>query len=935
MEKAIVNTSTTLVRGTTLLAAAVLTLSCSAEAPSLAAASSALALTPSAWCRGALPGPTSPAPTGSFPQVYADPTAVAEAFAPLTFGDSDGRGQRWTTDDPATSLNEELETLCRGAGVPKSEPLEGVCNGRPVSLDPTLDVPTGCLRLRYVRSANCSAAALVDEDANPATPPTVPSDARVYRRGYVVGDSNGSPTNFLAIQHPKNALGEDVAVMDSTVRVRFNPSGLQPTATPDEGFSVYARYVSEDDHYVATLRRSADATDCTSEHVTCDGAGNILEVEGQLVIAEKLCGGPPIVLASVSAPIVEKAWYAFELTALGSELYASVTTKSSGGFPVFKQLRVDLNDASLLERRRLALGLPGLTPEEYPAALPAGNSGIAVKNLAAYLDDWSSKPTGTTVCHDDNALASLMVDDDVDFYGAGPAGLLCPAWGYSAVPGDCNDYRRAYRPGAPEPCGFSDFNCDGLVQPLAACAVPGESVQRGGPASSVALDDALTAERRWVGRVNGSVVANSVQYSTDATSPRPDHQVVAMTTPGDGRRIEIERANISPPWSLCDETTPYLVADDPSLPGFDGVANLKYAPKIAVKVTNQARAKDLALYMGDSAFTNYYRLRFRSGQGEVYVTEGDWVSFSLSLENLGTDPVGKPDPCKISRVRIRGVDDGSAQVTITLDALTKVPRSLDFPSGVVSVTFDDGFLSTYTEAAPCLDGSDPLCQVPGGSNGPLPATIYPIISALGTYLPEENDYFMSEAQLVDLRQRGWDVGVHAFDQHIHGETYTKVSEVEGRPDMRAAKQWLFEKLGAGSGYENFAYPKGEFARSSPGEITQAVDLARTEFTSARTINWQLRELPQPSDMHKLRVLYVTRSMTVADVRKAVEIAERNAEWVIMVFHDFAHSPEEQLLKNYFVLSDDFRAIVRMLREPGRTAQLKSVSQVMATLPVLP
>lgn len=936
--KAISITSTDLARGTTLLAAAVSTLACSADAPeaaALAADSSALALSPSAWCRGALPGPTSPTPIGSIPQVYSDPKAVPEAFAPITFGDTDARGLRWTDDDPATPPNEELETLCRGAGVPKSEPWQGVCNGRAVSLDPTLDVPTGCLRMRYVRSGNCSATQLVDEDANPATPPTVPADARAYRRGYVVGDSNGSPTNFVAIQRPKNAAGEDVAVADSTTRVRFNPSGLAPTASPDEGFSVYTRYVSEDDHYVATLTRNANATDCSSEHVTCDPAGNILAVEGTLVIAEKLCGGPLVVLASVSAPIVEKAWYAFELTALGSELYASITAKSSGGFPLFKQLRVDLNDAAVLERRRLALGLPGLTAEEYPVILPAGTSGLAVKNLAAYVDDWSTKPTGTTVCHDDAALTALMVDDDVDFFGAGPATPLCPAWGYSAVPGDCDDYRRAYRPGAPEPCGYSDFNCDGAVQPLASCAVPAEPPQRVGQEVGKTLDDALTAERRWVGRVNGSVVAGSVLYGTDATSPRPDHEVVSMTTPGDGRRIELERANISPPWSLCDETTPYLVADDPSLPGFDGVANLKYSPKLAVKVQNQAKARDLAFYLGDSAFTNYYRLRFRSGQGEVYVTEGDWVSFSLSLENLGVDPIGKPDPCKISRVRVRGVDDGTAQVTITLDAVTKVPRSLDFPNGVVSVTFDDGFLSTYTEAAPCLDGSDPLCQVVGGNNGPLPATLYPIISALGTYLPEENDYFMSEAQLVDLHSRGWDMGVHAFDQHIHGESYTKTPAVDGRVDMRAAKQWLFEKLGAGSGYDNFAYPKGEFALSSPGEITNAVDLARTEFTSARTINWQLRELPRPSDMHKLRVLYVTRSMTVADVRKAVEIAERNAEWVIMVFHDFAHSPEEQLLKNYFVMSDDFRAMVRMLREPQRTAQVKSVSQVVATLPVLP
>ena len=64
------------------------------------------------------------------------------------------------------------------------------------------------------------------------------------------------------------------------------------------------------------------------------------------------------------------------------------------------------------------------------------------------------------------------------------------------------------------------------------------------------------------------------------------------------------------------------------------------------------------------------------------------------------------------------------------------------------------------------------------------------------------------------------------------------------------------------------------------------------------------------------------------------MGERQAEWVILVFHDFAHSPEELALKSYFVLSDDFRAMMRVLREPGRTAQIKNVSQVMATLPVI-
>lgn len=905
------------------------------EAPG--SATQPLGVTPSSWCRGALPAPTTPAPplfTPALSETYGGPKETPGLFGPITFGDTDARGSSWVVNDPTTPQNEELESICRGAGVPKAERFAGTCNGKPYDLDPSLRVTQGCLRLRYVRSASCSPAGLVDEDANPSTPSTVPADAGAFRRGYVVGDTNGSTTDFKAFQHPTNEEGQNAALTNSTVRVRFNPSGLQQTPTPAESFSVYTRYVSEDDHYVATLRRSPGATDCSHDGVTCDGAGNVLETAGELTISERLCGGPLVELARVSTPLVENAWYAFELTALGSQLYTSITTHSSGGFPVFKQLRVDLNDEAVMQQRRLALGMPELTREDYPADLPAGTNGIGVTHLAAYIDDWTTKATGKTVCPKSAPLASLMVDDDVDFFGGGAPTLLCPGWGYSAVPGDCNDFLRAYRPGAPEPCGFGDFNCDGVVQAPDSCAAPVEPAQRQGEGSGILLDDASSAQRRWVGRVNGSLVANTVSYFTDLTSPRPDHEVLSMTTPGDGRRIELERTNISPPLSFCDETTPYLVPDDPATPAFDGVPNLKYLPKLAVKVKNEVNARDLALYMGDSSFANIYRLRFRSGQGEVYVTEDEWVSFSLSLENA-TEPQGKPDPCKITRVRLRAVDDGTKPVTLSMDGLTKVPRSLEFPNGVVSFTFDDGFLSTYTEAAPCLDGSDAACQVPEGYNGPIPTTIYPIISALGTYLPEENDQFMSEAQLDDLHARGWDVGVHAFDQDVHSDTYTRRTEAEGRADMRAAKQWLFDKYGAGSGYENMAYPKGEFFPNSPGEVTNAESVVSTEFTSGRTINWQLRELPIPSDTHRLRVRYVTRTTTVADVRKAIEIAERNAEWVIFVFHDFAHTPEELALKSYFVLTEDFRAMVRVMREPGRTIELRNVSEVLATLPAVP
>lgn len=910
------------------------------QPPVVSLRSQPLALTPHSWCRGILPAPaTSPnllfdAETS---EIYGAPELGEpnSGFGPVHFGEGDGRGTQWIADDPLTPLNEELEAVCRQSTVARQESLVGNCDGQAVDLDPEIDVTVGCLTTRYVRSASCDQSGLVDDDADPSTPTIVPSSARVYRRGYTVGSVPGAPTDLRAFARPSDQNGKSVAWSDATVRARVNPRALAENGPNDQGFTLYGRYVSHNDHYFAQVRRKPQATTCDSGYVTCDASGQVQEVQAELRIGEKLCGGPTVTLGSINVYLVNSVWYDIELTVKGSELYAKVSWTSAGGFPYSKQVHVDLLSDEMMQRRRANGLLPDdLAVEDYPEPIPAGTTGLNIIGIAAYFDDWTAEPPGSTVCPDDSERTPLLVDDDVDGFGTGSSGLLCPSWGYSPVGGDCNDLRRAFRPGAPEPCGYADFDCDGLVTALDQCSSPAAPEQRVGETDGIALDDVLSAENRWRARVNGALVTNGLSYTNDPTSLRSDHETATITTDGAGGRFEIERSSISPAFSLCDETTPYLVPDDPSTPAFDGVPNIKYAPKLWVRVNGEARARDLSLYLGDATLANSYRLKFRSGQSEVWVTDGDWVAFSISLENVLFAPTGSPDPCNIRRAKLRVVDDATGPVVLSFDALSKVPYSSDFPRGVVSLTFDDGFLSTYQVARDCLSGLDAACVPPGQAATPLKATIYPIISSLGTTTPEDGLSFLSEVQLATLLSEQWEVGVHAFDQHLHSEGFTKVSAAEVTSDMMAARQWLFEKHGAGSGYDHFAYPKGEFHVNAPGEFTDAVDVARQNFTSARTINWQLRERPAPSDMHKLRVRYVTRTTTVQDILDAVDLGIRNAEWVILVFHDLVPTPGD-VVANYDFLADDFRAVVQALRDPARDIPVRTVGEVVGMLPVAP
>src|SRR5688572_27578610 len=83
------------------------------------------------------------------------------------------------------------------------------------------------------------------------------------------------------------------------------------------------------------------------------------------------------------------------------------------------------------------------------------------------------------------------------------------------------------------------------------------------------------------------------------------------------------------------------------------------------------------------------------------------------------------------------------------------------PTPQVTITFDDGFLSTYTNALPILSARN------------ITATIYPNTSTINTGTQADGFPGMSWAQLESLQNDfGWEVGGHT-DTHPELPTLTQ------------------------------------------------------------------------------------------------------------------------------------------------------------------
>jgi peptidoglycan/xylan/chitin deacetylase (PgdA/CDA1 family) len=279
-------------------------------------------------------------------------------------------------------------------------------------------------------------------------------------------------------------------------------------------------------------------------------------------------------------------------------------------------------------------------------------------------------------------------------------------------------------------------------------------------------------------------------------------------------------------------------------------------------------------YMSNSQTTLTYRFNLSDGTyayddlGYPAASES-WQQFTKTLQA----------PASASSLTVFHILNKVGYLTVDDFSLTEVPVAGALSQGMVSLEFDDGWLTTYQNAIPILNTAG------------LKSTQYIISGEIGN----TDDGYVSASDILAMQASGHEIGSHS---RTHANL-TTLSSTDLQNEVTGSKQDL---LNTGvSQVESFAYPYG----ATNSTVITAVKAAG--YTGARGIDFGLNN--KNTDYYNLVAKSVELSTTVNTVKAWIDDALLNKQWLILYFHNVDNSGEQ-----YSTTPANLQAIVNYLTE---------------------
>lgn len=186
-------------------------------------------------------------------------------------------------------------------------------------------------------------------------------------------------------------------------------------------------------------------------------------------------------------------------------------------------------------------------------------------------------------------------------------------------------------------------------------------------------------------------------------------------------------------------------------------------------------------------------------------------------------------------------------------SLVELPTKLPLQNAIVSLTFDDGFLTHYNQARTIL-----------GNQGYF-GTFFIDTAATG------KTGRMTVAQYKSLSTLGHEIGSHTVS-HLHLTTLTSQMLDD---ELRLSKQTLENNIG--KSVTNLASPFGEYNDDVLSNI-------KTYYSSHRSTDVGFNYLNR-YDLYNIKVQNVNKNTSLTTVKSWIDQAIHEKSWLVLVYHD--------------------------------------------------
>jgi peptidoglycan/xylan/chitin deacetylase (PgdA/CDA1 family) len=307
------------------------------------------------------------------------------------------------------------------------------------------------------------------------------------------------------------------------------------------------------------------------------------------------------------------------------------------------------------------------------------------------------------------------------------------------------------------------------------------------------------------------------------------------------------------------------------------------AVRLILKLDTTTHVSSVNFYVGTSSLSSYFKWKLWNVTASSSMMQaGEWVTVTLQWADVnaasGTFTISSTGVPSVTSgftdMLFQVIDDAAGTVTAHLQSVEIIPDTkVTFPSGVVSITFDDSWQSVHDNARPVMDSY--------GYRG----TTYTIADYIGT---------SGRLTLPQLRSvqdlSGWEVAGHAYTNANHATRYVNLTAQQVDDELRNLKAWLASNEFTS---DAFAYPGGQFGPTTDGVPVD--QLVGRYFNTGRSINYLNTTEMFPAAMpRRMRALSsIGGFISAGDPANVAKLTgtgglldrcKNSGSWLILTFH---------------------------------------------------